>query len=518
LQLVVFMSVLNRLSAMAESAGGAAEMAAPLLRVAGLCHAFGGQQVLKDVNLELRLGEVVLLRGANGSGKTTLLNILTGNLVPDRGTIELHTRREPVRFEFPLAWGKRGFSPERLAQLGLGRTWQDVRLFDTQSLIDNIAVATPHQVGENPLRAILQKTKTKKQEQKVQEASYLRLSNLGLGERVNSSADKISLGQTKRVAIARAIQSGVKVLCLDEPLAGLDSKGIYEVMQMLERAVQEDGLTLIVVEHVFNIPYILELATSVWTMKDGHILIDSTEAIINEQSGLQPEGINDWLTELAEGGSKITKYKLVGGAVLYRVRMPNVELGKTILSVKDLVVNHGKRLVLGFIQQNGFVEGLSFYIQEGELAILQAPNGWGKTTLMNSIVGLTSINKGEIRLYEKLIHKLPTWQRVNLGITLLQSRNNNFPGLTVHEMLRISKIAENPVQIKAFLQKKMSDLSGGERQKVVLACLPSSSKKSIRLLDEPFAALDTKSVKILQQQLVKSLTNSSVLITIPLEQ
>ena len=83
------MNVLNPLSSMVESAVSLAESAAPLLRVAGLCHAFGGQQVLKDVDLELR-------RGANGSGKTTLLNILTGNLVPDQGTIEFLTRREPV--------------------------------------------------------------------------------------------------------------------------------------------------------------------------------------------------------------------------------------------------------------------------------------------------------------------------------------------------------------------------------------------------------------------------------------
>jgi ABC-type branched-subunit amino acid transport system ATPase component len=124
------MKVLDCLPIMADVMEGAA----PLLRVAGLSHAFGGQQVLKDVAVELRPGEVVLLRGANGSGKTTLLNILTGNLVPDRGAIELNTGKNTVRFEFPLGFGVRGFSPEGLARLGLGRTWQDVRLFDTQSL------------------------------------------------------------------------------------------------------------------------------------------------------------------------------------------------------------------------------------------------------------------------------------------------------------------------------------------------------------------------------------------------
>ena len=99
-----------------------------VLEAEGLKKSFGGNAVLKGVDLELHRGEVVLLQGANGSGKTTLLNILTGNLKPDGGTMH--------RYE------------------ALGRTWQDVRLFATQTLADNIAMATPKQFGENPLRAV----------------------------------------------------------------------------------------------------------------------------------------------------------------------------------------------------------------------------------------------------------------------------------------------------------------------------------------------------------------------------
>ena len=130
------MNVLDRLSTMPDPTESTAPL---LLRVSGLGCAFGGQQVLDDVSVELRQGEVVLLRGANGSGKTTLLNILTGNLVPDRGSIELHTGKQPIRFEFPRRMWARGFAPDNLARLGVGRTWQDIRLFDTQSLANNIA-------------------------------------------------------------------------------------------------------------------------------------------------------------------------------------------------------------------------------------------------------------------------------------------------------------------------------------------------------------------------------------------
>jgi branched-chain amino acid transport system ATP-binding protein len=141
-----------------------------LMRAEGLRKSFGGQTVLDGVSLDLKQGEVVLLRGANGSGKTTLLNILTGNLEPDAGRIQLFTNGETEQFDFPRSWWQElnpldRFLPERLAQEGVGRTWQDIRLFSTQSLQDNIAVATPDQIGENPIWAFLRRFKVRDEEQ-----------------------------------------------------------------------------------------------------------------------------------------------------------------------------------------------------------------------------------------------------------------------------------------------------------------------------------------------------------------
>jgi len=120
-----------------------------LLRASGLRKAFGGQVVLDGVDLELRQGEVVLLRGENGSGKTTLLNILTGNLEPDAGEIHYSADDSPRSYSFPRRWWQDlnpwdHFRPEFVAMEGMGRTWQDVRLFHSLSLRDNIAVAQTH--------------------------------------------------------------------------------------------------------------------------------------------------------------------------------------------------------------------------------------------------------------------------------------------------------------------------------------------------------------------------------------
>ena len=125
------------------------EASAPLLRFRDLRKAFGGQTVLDGISGEIRPGEVILLRGENGTGKTTLLNILSGCLEPDGGAIEiLGTDGSPAEsFRFPQAWHRnlnpfQHFTPERVARLGITRTWQDIRLIPSLDLADNIAVAT----------------------------------------------------------------------------------------------------------------------------------------------------------------------------------------------------------------------------------------------------------------------------------------------------------------------------------------------------------------------------------------
>ncbi len=171
-----------------------------VLSARGLCKAFGGQVVLRDVSFDLKPGEVVLLRGENGSGKTTLLNILTGNLEPDAGELHLSVNSAQEVFRWPRRWWQNlspfdHFTPERIAWEGVGRVWQDIRLFSTMTVLDNVALATSKQVGENPIMALLRLGRDNKEELYTQEQAGKWLNGLGLGERLNSSCDKISLGQ-----------------------------------------------------------------------------------------------------------------------------------------------------------------------------------------------------------------------------------------------------------------------------------------------------------------------------------
>ncbi|MEW8052322.1 MAG: ATP-binding cassette domain-containing protein, partial [Candidatus Thiodiazotropha sp.] len=130
------------------------------MRAGGLRKSFGGQVVLNGADFELHEGQVVLLRGANGSGKTTLLNMLTGHIEPDAGTIELRTNGAIEHFRFPRKWWQElnpwdHFLPERVARAGVGRSWQDTRLFSTLTLCDNIVVAGPEdRHGHNPVHIL----------------------------------------------------------------------------------------------------------------------------------------------------------------------------------------------------------------------------------------------------------------------------------------------------------------------------------------------------------------------------
>lgn len=485
-----------------------------VFRVRGLRKAFGGLTVLDGLDLDLHRGEVVLLRGDNGSGKTTLLNILTGNLEPDSGVIDLLANGTSRRFAFPLRWWEvlnplSHFTPESVAQEGVGRSWQEIRLFRTQDLSSNVAVAMPRQLGENPLWATFRRGAVRRQETANVESVRNRLADIGMAERADSLADHVSLGQAKRVAIARAVHGGARVLLLDEPLAGLDSAGIKQVLELLERLGRRDDITLVIVEHVFHIPRLLNQATTVWTLDAGRVTVQPAAEVRAEWNASRSDGFAGCLDGFAIPSARITHRPLSGGAVLTTVTPPGADKTRFLLEVDGLIVQRGNRIVLG---AEG---GLSFALREGEVGVLRAPNGWGKTTLLEAIAGLIPVAGGRVRLRGAAVDALAPWHRNETGLSFLQARDHTFPNLTVSESLRIAGIRDDPEVIRELRGRRVSDLSGGQRQQVALASVLSPEKGRIYCLDEPFGALDQAASKRLQGQLADVLPGSTCLIAEP---
>lgn len=477
----------------------ATTQATTVLRVDGLRKAFGGQVVLDGVNLELHRGEVALLRGDNGSGKTTLLNILTGNLEPDAGAIYIAVNGQQEVFSFPKAWWLRlnpadHFVPEIVAREGVGRTWQETRLFSTQSLRSNVAVAAPGQIGESPSGALLRPRAVRRQDKQLVSEADSVLADLGLSGRGGSSAGMVSLGQAKRVAIARAVRAGARILFLDEPLAGLDAVGIASVMGLLGDLARRQGLTLVIVEHLFNIPRVLDLADTVWTIKAGQLTSDNPAAVRGDVEHHVGEGLRTWMQQVAGPDGVFHEEPLPGGAMLSRLVPQGVPVGEALLEVENLVVQRGQRPIIGEAGPDGQMHGVSFTLRRGELTVLQAPNGWGKTTLLDALAGLIPA-RGTIRLLGQNIARYPAWERRRRGLTLMQSRENTFSGLKVSEALRLAAVNTVPDGLPRLLDRRIADLSGGEKQRVAAACALHHGAFEVALLDEPFLALDLQALQ-----------------------
>jgi ABC-type branched-subunit amino acid transport system ATPase component len=487
------------------------------VRVDGLRHSYDGNVVLDGVSLELQRGDVILLRGDNGSGKTTLLNILSGHIAPNSGMICLSLNGRTDTFRFPQKfWQKLNpfnhFAPERIARAGLCRTWQELRLFSTLDLRNNIAIAQPGQTGENPVASLLLRSHVEAAERDLLNASDTILSSIGLAGRERSSADMISLGQSKRVAVARAVQTGAKVLFLDEPLAGLDERGSHNVMKLLTILAQHDGITLVIVEHVLNIPRILSFATKVWTLANGKLQVEAPTAVKRVMLNAGSAAPDEFIRRVAQANSEIINEELPNGAHLTRIVPPGIGRYPPVLKVSNLVVQLGKRVVIGMPEESGNLRGFNLTLRKGEVALLRAPNGWGKTTLLRALAGLYPIVRGSIKLEGVELRALAPWKRAQLGLVTLQAQSLSFPALTVRETLRLCHIKNVCPRIEALLDREVADLSGGEKQMLSIWCA-LGGVKPVALLDEPFSALDDSGHK--QLEILLSQRSGATLIALP---
>jgi branched-chain amino acid transport system ATP-binding protein len=295
------------------------------------------------------------------------------------------------------------------------------------------------------------------------------------------------LGQSKRVAIARAVAAGAKILFLDEPLAGLDRQGVNDVLVLLESLVSQKTVTLIIVEHVFNQPHLQKLITTDWMLAAGKLTV-SPPRKTPSASPMQTAARPPWLHLLAGDAAEIIDEVLPRGAVLTRILRPQLARGpaRPVLEVRGLVVKRGQRTVLG-LDENGNPTGLNLTLYAGEVAVLQAPNGWGKSTLLAAVAGIIPAASGEVRLDGIAIDDLPVWERVGKGLCALAADENTFPSLRVKEVMQLVGNPNGVSKFPKLANRTYSSLSGGERQTVALFSTPPGK---VSIYDEPFSALD----------------------------
>ncbi len=441
----------------------------PILSARNLIKAFGVKVVLDDASAEVFRGDICLLTGENGAGKTTLLNLLTGHLKPDSGSVFVHTHRASTRYSFSVntlsflqPW--KSYSPTTMSNAGIGRTWQDIRLFPSLTIAEQVGVAFDKKcsMGRDLWSSVSRK-----------EVDSL-LDELGIADLANSRGDSVSLGQAKRVAIARAVASGAELIFLDEPLAGLDAKGIESVIEMLSRLVRSKGLSLVIVEHVFNHRFLDSLVTRELRLEKGK-LSDRPLSVTNTVSSSEKTTASlGGFSPLVTSNAQVAVEQLPRGAVLTRIRHRSAYSpdAQASLEINNLVVSRGNRSVIG-VDDYGQENGLSLSVRPGEIAILQAPNGWGKSTLFDALTNTIPIAKGHARIAPRLI--------------AIPSDNYLFHGLTVRESARLSA---SPLdnRFESMANRKCGSLSGGEGKRLAMLALKDDA---FWVMDEPFNGLDS---------------------------
>jgi branched-chain amino acid transport system ATP-binding protein len=230
----------------------------PLLRVRSVARSFGGLQAVKQVSLDLEAGGILGIIGPNGAGKSTLFNIISGQLAPDAGEVELDGR--------PIA----GQSSEATARLGLAKTFQTSRPFGTMTFLENVMVGALSQ-GVSLAKA------------RTLAGEYLE--TVGLSSKADDLAAWASTGQRKRLDIARALATRPRLLLLDEPFGGVDLPSVDSLIRLLLK-LRAEGVTLLVIEH--NLDAVRLLVDRLIAMHLGEKIAEGApDAVIDDSRVIQ---------------------------------------------------------------------------------------------------------------------------------------------------------------------------------------------------------------------------------------
>lgn len=207
------------------------------LKTEHLCIQFGGLRAVNDVNIEIKKGELYGLIGPNGAGKTTFFNLLTGVYKPTSGKILLNGKDIT------------GKAPAEINRMGVARTFQNIRLFNSLTVLENVMVGLFNQIPCNVAQSIFRLPRHKKTEKEFEERALKLLELFKLDEFKDYKAANLPYGKQRRLEIARAMATNPSLLLLDEPAAGMNPHETEELMQDIAFIRKEFDITILLIEH-----------------------------------------------------------------------------------------------------------------------------------------------------------------------------------------------------------------------------------------------------------------------------
>jgi branched-chain amino acid transport system ATP-binding protein len=218
----------------------------PLLEIAGVGKVFGGLAALSEVDLSIDEGDIIGLIGPNGAGKTTLFNVVTAIYPPSSGRV-LFGGQDILEVRRAGPW-KRRIKPFAIAQMGIGRTFQNIRLFPNMTAIENVMVGTDAHHRQNVLDAIFRTRRQRSEDREGQAEAERLLDFVGIHRYANELAGNLSYGDQRRVEIARALATQPRLLLLDEPAAGMNPTEKTQLTALISK-IRDQGVTILIIEH-----------------------------------------------------------------------------------------------------------------------------------------------------------------------------------------------------------------------------------------------------------------------------
>ena len=230
----------------------------PILEARDCTMQFNGLMAVKSFSCSLEPGRIYGLIGTNGAGKTTVINMLSGVLKPTSGSILFEGR--------PVA----GLKPNKIAHLGILRTYQNLRLFNKMTVLENVIIGAQLEKPYSALSGIIQGPKFHKSEKTIRDRAMHELELMGIAEYATSQAGSLPYGLQRRLEIARILAADPKLLLLDEPAAGMNPQESLELVSIIRRVQQELGLTILLIEHDMKV--IMNLCEYIYVMATGEVI------------------------------------------------------------------------------------------------------------------------------------------------------------------------------------------------------------------------------------------------------
>ncbi len=449
----------------------------PLLIIDDVTVAFGGLRAVSHVSLEIPPRTITALIGPNGAGKTTLFNAISGlqRLTEGRLSFAGHdiTREDP----------------HKIAQLGMARTFQNLRVFGNMSVLENVMVGCHKHEGSHFLTAGLRLPSQRKEERRSYESAMRLLERFKLADLADSPVTSLPYGQQRLVEIARALASEPSLLMLDEPAAGMNT-GEREVLVEKIQDIYRSGVDVLIIEHDMDL--IMGMSDHVAVLEHGSLICQGTPSQVQCDAGVIEAylGTKDASEREAERRAKVRATTAIQAS------------GEPLLEVQGLSTYYGSI---------GAVRDVDLHVMPGEIVAVLGANGAGKSTLMHTISGVLRPTRGKTIFEGRDISRLDSAKVADLGVALVPEGRHVFPTLTVLENLqlgagkeykgnvfrtRLESVYELFPILRERAEQTAGSLSGGEQQMLAISRGIMRAPRLL-LIDEPSMGLAPLAVEVI---------------------